>query len=145
MCDAKTFLLQVKLYNTHIDMQLAEIARLDDQATKITATLKPDIVSGGGNHDKIGDCASALADLKSECNQIIAAYRKLKRHVEDVVRKVSDPDQVKVIYKLYFFDKTWNEIAKEMNMSERNAQIIHGQALQSVNKILREELLRDIS
>ena len=145
MCDAKTFLLQVKLYNTHINMQLKEIARLDDQATKITATLKQDVVSGGENHDKVGDCASALADLKNECNQIIAAYRKMKRQVEEVVRKVSDPDQVKVIYKLYFFDETWYEIANEMHMTERNAQIIHGQALQSVNKILREELFRNIS
>lgn len=145
MCDAKAFLQQVKLYDTHINIQLEEIARLDALATKITATLKPDVVSGGGNHDKVGDGASALADLKNECNQIIAAYRKLKRHVEEVVREVSDPDQVKVIYKLYFFGETWGEIAKEMHMTERNAQIIHGQALQSVNKILREELFRNIS
>lgn len=145
MCDAKTFLQQVKLYDTHINIKLEEIARLDALTTKITATLKLDVVSGGGNHDKVGDGASALADLKNECNQIIAAYRKMKRQVEEVVRKVSDPDQVKVIYKLYFFDKTWGEIAKEMHMGERNAQIIHGQALQSVNKILREELFRNIS
>lgn len=145
MFDAKAFLQQVKLYDAHIHNKLEEIARLDALATKITSTLKPDVVSGGGNHDKVGDVASAIADLKDEYYQTVFAYKKLKKQVENVLAQMDDPDEIDVLYKLYFFRESWEQIATEMHMTARNAQKIHGSALVSVRKILENESVRKSS
>ena len=137
MCDAKTFLQQVKLYDTHINTKLEELARLKALTTKITATLKQDVVSGGGNQDKIGDAVAKIVDLEHEINTIIDTYVDLKRKVEVVVEKVTDPDQAAILYKRYFLYERWEEIALEMNMSHRNVTRLHGRALQTVNDLLK--------
>ena len=69
---------------------------------------------------------------------------KEERKAEAAIREKAEIEKKKA-EKQAKLEKERAEIAAEMNMSERNAQIIHGQALQSVNRILREELLRDIS
>lgn len=140
MCDAKTFLQQVKLYDTHINTKIEEMARLKALATKITATLKQDVVSGGGNQDKLGDAVAKIVDLEREINAIIDAYIDLKRQVEEVVEKVSDPDEAAIIYKRYFLNERWEQIAMEMNMSHRNVTRLHGRALQTVNELLKQKL-----
>lgn len=145
MCDAKTFLQQVKLYDTHINTKIEEMDNLKALATKITATLKQDVVSGGGNQDKIGDAVAKIVDLEREINAIIDAYIKLKRQVNDVVDKVTDPDQAAVLYKRYFLYERWEQIALEMNMTYRNVCYIHGKALQTVNRLLESESFHTIS
>ena len=54
MNDAKSFLQQVELCDKHINNKLEQVAQLRELATKITATWKQDVVSGGGDQDKIG-------------------------------------------------------------------------------------------
>ena len=145
MCDAKTFLTQVKLYDTHINTKIEEMARLKGLATKITATLKQDVVSGGGNHDKVGDAVAKIVDLEREINAIIDAYVDLKRQVEEVIEKVTDPDQAAVLYRRYFLNERWEQIALDMNMTYRNVCYIHGKALQTVNKLLESESFHNVS
>ena len=139
MCDAKTFLQQVKLYDTHINTKLEEMARLKALTTKITATLKQDVVSGGGNQDKLGDAVAKIVDLEREINTIIDTYVDLKRKVEVVVDKVTDPDQAAILYKRYFLYEQWEQIALEMNMTFRNVCYIHGKALQEVTRVMNGE------
>lgn len=145
MCDAKTFLQQVKLYDTHINTKLEELDRLMALATKITPILKQDVVSGSGNQDKLGDAVAKMVDLEREINAIIDAYIKLKRQVNDVVDKVTDPDQAAILYKRYFLYERWEQIALEMNMTYRNVCYIHGKALLTVNKMLNSESFHTIS
>ena len=140
MSDAKTFLQQVKLYDTHINVKLEELSRIKALSTKITATLKQDVVSGGGNQDKIGDAVAKIVDLEREINAIIDAYVDLKRQVEEVVEKVTDPDEAAVIYKRYFLHERWEQIAMEMNMSHRTVTRLHGRALQRVNDLLKTKV-----
>lgn len=141
MCDAKTLLTQVKLYDAHINNKLEEIARIRALATKITSTLKQDVVSGGGNQDKIGDAVAKIADLEREANAIIDAYIDLKKQVDIIVEQVPDPEEYNVLKKRYFLHERWEQIALEMNMSHRNVTRLHGRALQTVNELLKKEKL----
>lgn len=145
MCDAKTLLQQVKLYDTHINVKLEELSRTKALATKITATLKQDVVSGSGNQDKLGDAVAKIVDMEREINAIIDAYVNLKRQVEEVVDKVADPDQAAILYKRYFLYERWEQIALEMNMTYRNVCYIHGKALLTVNKLLESESFHSVS
>ena len=141
--DVKIFLRQVKLYDTLTNNKLEELQALEDKVTKITASLGGEVVSGSRSQDKLGDAVARIVDLEREIKEDLDIYKLAKKQIIDVVDKLTDPEQVDVLYKLYFFDKSWGDIAEEMHMSERNAQYIHGRALQSVLAIMTGERKND--
>ena len=146
MSNPKEYLKQVKLYNTHISNKLDEMDRLKDIVTKVTTSLSFDPVHGSGNQDKLGNAVARIVDLQTEVNQAIDAYIDKKREICLVIDQIKDPDQLRVLYKRYFDDLTWEQIACDMHMSYRNVCYIHGKALQAVAKILeRKESLHLIS
>lgn len=135
--DAKTFLKQVELYDTHINNKLEELNSLKSMTLKITTTLKHDVVSGSGNQDKLGNAVAKMVDLENEINQTIDAFVERKKAVNTLIEQVPDSDQLKVLHKRYFEYKTWEEIACDMHMSFRNVCYIHGRALQAVDEIMK--------
>lgn len=140
MTDAKAFLRQIEVFDTHINNKLEEVAHLKDLATKITSSMKPDAGSGSGNsgHDKIGDAVAKIVDLEREINKDIDAYIERKRKVSEIIKRVKDPDQLQVLYKRYIQYEHWEEIACEMHMTYRNVCYIHGRALQAVTELLKD-------
>lgn len=136
MNDARSYLMQVELYDTHINNKLEELQRLKELTRHITSTLKQDVVSHSGNQDKLAEAVAKIVDLECEITTAVDAYIDKKREVSATIEKIAVPEQVSVLHKLYFEYKTWMEIAAEMHMTERNAQYIHGRALQSVSRLL---------
>lgn len=138
MTDAKSYLMQVELYDTHINNKLEELARLKELTRHITSSIKDVPVSGGGNQDKLGSAIAKIVDLENEINDAVDAYIDKRREVGKVLERLGDADQVKVLHKRYFEYKAWEQIACEMNMSFRNVCYIHGRALQTVDTLLKE-------
>ena len=136
MTDAKAYLTQVELYDTHINNKLEELQRLKEFTRQITSTLKKDVVSTSGKQDKLGDAIAKIVDLENEINEAIDAYIDKRREVVSLIEKLNEPDQVLVLHKKYCEYKSWSQIARETHMTERNAQYIHGRALQSVRLLL---------
>lgn len=137
MTDAKTYLQQIKLYDTHINNKLEEKARLKAMALNITSTIKGDVVSGSHNQDKIGDAISRIVDLEKEIDEAIDKYIGLKKYISDIVDQLQDADQLKVIHRKYFEYKTLETIACEMGYTYRNVCYIHGRALQAVTELMK--------
>lgn len=136
MMGAKEYLEQVKLFDAHINNKLEELQRLKDMVTKVTSTWKGDVVSGGGNQDKLGDAVARIVDLKNEVNQAIDDYIDKQKEIGAILDQIKDADQLRVLYKRYFDDLTWEQIACDMHMTYRNVCYIHGRALQAVGRLL---------
>lgn len=136
MSDAKEYLNQVRLLDTRINNKLEELSRLRAMVTKITTTLKADVVGGGGNQDKVGDAVARIVDLQREINEAVDDYVDRSREIAATIDQIADADQLAVLHKRYFEYKKWEEIACEMFMTYRNVCYIHGRALQSVSAIL---------
>lgn len=139
MMGAKEYLEQVKLFDAHINNKLDELERLKSLVTKVTSTWKGDVVSGGGNQDKLGDAVARIVDLQHEVNKAIDAYIDKQKEIGAVLDKIKDPDQLRVLYKRYFDGLTWEQIACDMHMTYRNVCYIHGRALQTVGKLLGDK------
>lgn len=140
---AKEFLQRIKIQDTHINNKLQELAQLRLLATKITSTLNPAPVSGGGNSDKIGDAVAKIVDMGSEIDKEINLYINVKRDVCHILDQIQDPDQLDVLQKRYVLHETLEEIAKEKHMSYRNVCYIHGRALQAVAALIDERVGND--
>lgn len=137
--EAKEYLLQVQKLDASIDSRLEQVAHLKAMTTKITTTLKQDVVSGSGNQDKIGDAIAKIIDLENEINRDIDAYVDKKREICRVIEAVSDPDQMAVLQKRYLLYEPWEQIALEMHCTYRNVGYIHGRALQAVLELMKGE------
>ena len=131
------YLNQIKLYDTHINTKLEELAHLKALATKVTTSLKPDVVSGGGFGDKIGDVVAKIITMEEEINQTIDDYVDKKKEVKSVIEQVKNPDQLNVLLKCYILHESLEQIACEMGFSYRNICYIHGRALQAVAEVLK--------
>lgn len=143
MTGAKEYLEQVKLFDVRINNHLEELERLKSLVTKVTSTWKGDVVSGGGNQDKLGDAIAKIVDLQHEVNKAIDDYVDKRNEIGAILDKISDPDQLRVLYKRYFDGLTWEQIACDMHMTYRNVCYIHGRALQTVGKLLGDKRCED--
>ena len=141
MSNAKEYMMQIQLYDTHITTKLEELRHLKEMVTRITPTLKDDVVSGGGSNsqDKLGDAVAKIVDIEDEINRDIDFYVDAKQSISATLDQITDPDQLQVLHKRYVQYKSWEQIACEMNMTYRNVCYIHGKALQVVNEIMKGE------
>lgn len=139
MIDSKKYLQQIQLYDSHISTKLEELQHLKEMVTRITPTLKDDVVSGGGSQDKLADAVAKIVDLEAEIDQDIDRYVDAKREVSGTLDKLTNPDQLQVLHMRYVQHKTWEQIACDMSMTYRNVCYIHGKGLQAVNEIMKGE------
>lgn len=144
MKDAKTFLQQVELLDTHINAKIEELERLNSLAVKTTSTLKQVAVFSPGVQDKVGDAVSKIVDLKNDINDTIDSYVDKKKQINEVLDLVENPDELAVLYMRYFEFKTFEQIACELHCTYRNVCYIHGRALQTVDKIRQKGGTKDV-
>lgn len=139
MSNAKEYLQKMRMYDARIESKLLEVQQLKAMITKITPTLKADVVSSSGNQDKLGDAVAKIVDLENEINKDIDCYIDLKREVKAKLEKLTNPNYYKVLEKRYVQYYTFERIATEMHYSYRNITKLHGRALQAFEKILMEQ------
>lgn len=136
---AKAYLQRLAQCDARINAMQDKIDDLWDQATRITPTLKQDVVSGGGNHDKVGDSVAKIADLRSAINQQIDYYVDLQEEANGLLTKLQDNVHYTILYRRYMLGDSWAQIAAEIGKSERQAQNYHGDALVAFADLLPEE------
>lgn len=136
---AKAYLQRLAQCDARINAMQDKIDDLFEQATRITPTLKQDVVSGGGNHDKVGDAVAKIADLRSAINQQIDYYVDLQEEANGLLNKLQDNVHYTILYRRYMLGDSWSQIAEEINRSERQAQNLHGDALVALADLLMEK------
>lgn len=133
----KRYLQQIRRLDTKINRDIEELHRLKAMVTKITPTLKQDVVSGGGSQDKLSDAVEKIIDLEAEINREIDCFVDARKAVTATIDKVEDARLHKVLSMRYVQFKTWEQIACDMGVSYQWVCHLHGEALQDVEKILK--------
>lgn len=133
---AQEYLKQVKLLDIHINSRLEELAQLKALATKTTSTWSAEPSGGSGNQDKMGNAVAKIIDMQQEINDAIDAFVGKKNEVRSLLEKIQDPDQLDILFKVYFQHETLTQAACEMGMTYRNACYIHGEALREVERLV---------
>ena len=140
MTDAKKYLQQIQFYDSQINAKLAERDRLKEMLTKITPTLRDDAVSGGhGSQDKLSDAVAKIVDLEAEIDMAVDSFVDARKSVSKVIDKVADNKQFNILHRRYVLDETFEQIAADMGYTYRWICSMHGEALKTVEKILKSE------
>lgn len=140
MTRAQEYLEQIEAYDAMIDEMVEEMDMLKAKAYKITSTMQDvPVFGGGGTSDKVGDGATSLVALRDELNETTDRFVDLKREAAGMLRQIRKAKYYKVLSMKYFRYLTFQDIAKEMGCSVRNAQKLHGRALQVFDRLLAEK------
>lgn len=142
---AKRYLQQIRRLDTKINRDIEELHRLKAMTTKITPTLKQDVVSGGGTQDKLAEAMSKIIDFEEEINREIDCFVDARKAVTATIDKVEDARLHTVLNMRYVQFKTWEQIACYMGRSYQWVCKLHGTALQVVEKIIENSGENDVS
>lgn len=136
--EAKAYLNQIRLIDDRINDGIEDLERLKAMATKVTASLDGEAVSGTRNPDKITDVVAKIIKLKEDLNALVDKYVDIKREASDLLTRVVDPVQYKILHSRYMLYKTWEQIADEIGYTYQWTCHLHGLALLEFKRILQE-------
>ena len=137
MVNAKEFLRQPKLIDIKIQNKLAEKERWKSIAFGISANNDSERVQSSGSKQKMADAVGKYVDIERQIDETIDKLIDAKKDVLSVIEQL-EPNEYDVTHKRYIQDMTFDEIAFVYKKSKSWATTIHGNALQSVQKILDE-------
>ena len=134
---AKEYLSQAHRLDQRIDAKIAQVASLNDLATKCSATLTgmPRNPNRGGS--TMADAVCKIIDLQNEINRDIDRLVDLKRELVAVIKSVEDTEYQTLLEKRYLCFQTWEQIAVDMHYSGKWIMKIHDRALDVVEAILK--------
>lgn len=133
--NAVKYLCQIEKMNALIKTKETEIKNLNEIATSITVALKDVAVKTSGAGDKIGNCATKIADLQTELQKDIEEYVAIKKEVLNKIEQL-EANKYTILYKRYFEGKPYQKIADEMYYSRQSVYRLHIRALKNLEKIL---------
>ena len=136
---AKGYLLKIKAMDTMINADIEELATLEALATKTTSVLTDDKVQSSGSQQKMADAVTKIVELKDRINDEIDRFVDYKEEAKNLIFEACDGDCIALLYKRYFLDRKWEEIALEMNFTYQWVSGgLHQRALSQVQKLLDE-------
>ena len=110
--------------------KMKEIEQLKTIRGRVTACLKDDVVQTSGAGDKLGDLTAAIVDLENELQVCIAQGIRCRREFEEIISKLTSPQEHEVMHRHYVQFQSCGRIAKEMHFSKSAIAKIHKRILQ---------------
>ena len=129
---AKEYLSQAYRLDQRIDAKIAQVASLNDLATKCSAAIGGMPRNPNRGTSAMADVVVKIVDLQHEINDDIDRLVDLKREIITVIKSVDDPEYQILLELRYLCFKTWEQIAVEMNYRVRNLYNLHDEALKRV-------------
>ena len=142
---AKEYLSQAHRLDQRIDAKIAQVASLNDLATKCSATLTGMPRSPNHGTSTMADAVCKIIDLQDEINRDIDRLVDLKREIVSVIKAVEDTEYQILLEKRYLCFHTWEQIAVDMHYSGKWVQKMHDRALDVVAEILKAKSVPESS
>lgn len=132
---AKEYLNQFRRMQERIREMNLSIQRIEDQLD-VKGMSYDGMPGGGTGADRTAELVSKMCDIKLQREVTKQAAQILCVEIENVIDKVRDYDESRLLYDRYVLGKDFETIAEDLHVSYRQATRIHGSALLSVGKIM---------
>ena len=96
-----------------------------------------DYPSVGPEHAHLRDIGRVKYETVSD-DEAVDAFVDKKNEVRELLERITNADQLDLLYKVYFQYQTLEQAACEMGYTYRNVCYIHGKALQEVERLLKQ-------
>ena len=129
---AREYLSQAHRLDQRIDAKIAQVATLNELATKCTSTLTGMPRNPNRGTSTMADAVAKIVDLQAEINRDIDLLVDLKREMVAVIKAVENIEYQTLLEKRYLCYQTWEQIAVDMGYSVRQLYRLHDEALENV-------------
>lgn len=136
---AKEELRQILLDDAKISYKMEELERLKSMATKVTAAMGDEVVSRSRNPYTMENVVDKIIQAQEELNKMIDAFIDKKKFFSEIIDSLENPAHIRILTGRYYDGKTLETLSNEMCYSYRHICNIHGDALQAVEKIMKEK------
>ena len=133
---AKEYLGQAYRLDQRIDAKIAQVASLNELATKCTATLTGMPRNPNHGNSTMADTVCKIIDLQNEIAADMDRLVQIKKDIVDVIGKVDDVKFRILLEKRYLCGETWEEITMSLYHNRRWVFRLHDKALDAVQEIL---------
>lgn len=137
---AQDLLDQIKKIDTMIENKQAEVERWKAIATNTTAPTGTEKIQASGSLQKMADAICEYVDLEEED---IRQLFKQRRYIISVIEKLT-LTEYELLYNVYVLQLDFDEAAEAVKRSRSWVNSTHGRALQNVQRILDNEIVKEI-
>ena len=132
---SKEFLNKIRYIDMMIDCKIEQVGELKSRLTFISSPSMGEKVQSSLDPDKFSNTISKIIELENEINVDIDNLVDLKRVARRGIEQLENEVEKMVLYKRYFNNKSFEEIAVELSYSWRQIHRIHGNALNNFDKL----------
>ncbi len=131
---AKEFLNQAYRLNELIDSDVEELERLRDLATRISGPNFGERVQTSRNPDPpFVRYLDDIMDMEQKIHRELCELVVLKKKITESLEKVENREERLLLTYRYLDNRTWEQIASMLSVSDRTVHRIHASALRNIS------------
>ena len=132
---AKEYLLQYKRLTARIQNIEANLEELREERSSLGINLDG-LPHGSGLSDRTARLAAQLVDTEYKLLDLRSEAWSKRLEIVNVIGRLQDPLHVRLLHLRYIEGKRWENIAVDLSISWRYCFMVHGAALEELDKIL---------
>ena len=134
---SKEFLNKIRYIDMMINCKLEQVAELRSMLLPGAIRYDKDKVQTSNNADSISDTVSKIMELEEKINTDIDELVELKSVAREKIERMENDVEKVILYKRYFNNESFENIAVECGYSWRHIHRLHGEALKNFDKIYK--------
>ena len=132
---SKEFLNKIRYIDMMINCKLEQVAELRSMLLPSAIRYDKDKVQTSNNADSISDTVSKIMELEEKINTDIDELVELKSVARENIERMENDVEKVILYKRYFNNESFENIAVECGYSWRWIHKLHNDALKNFDKI----------
>lgn len=136
---AKEFLNKIRTVDIMVECKLEQVKRLREQLTGGAIRCDKEKVQSSIHEDTMANTVAKIIELEKQINADIDLLVDYKTEARELIEQLSNDIEKIILYKRYFDNKTFEQISVECNYGWRHTCRLHGNALNNLNKIMRNK------
>ena len=134
---SKEFLNKIRYINMMINCKLEQVAELRSMLLPGAIRYDKDKVQTSHDADTISDTMIKVIELEEKVNADIDELVELKSVAREKIERMENDIEKVILYKRYFNNESFENIAVECGYSWRHIHRLHGEALRNFDKIYK--------
>ena len=134
---SKEFLNKIRYIDMMINCKLEQVAELRSMLLPSAIRYDKDRVQTSPDADSMSDTMSKVIELEEKINDDIDKLVDLKSVAREKIEQMENEVEKVILYKRYFGNESFENIAVECGYSWRHIHRLHGEALKNFDKIYK--------
>ena len=109
-----------------------QLESLQEIEQSVRSQQLSDMPKGSNRHQDLSDLMVKLEDLQAQIADAIMVSCRIKLEIEEVLWKLEDPEEARVLRFRYIYFMDWEEISGIMGYSMRQSRRIHDEAIKNL-------------